>query len=656
MPRKYIRAIGKRPYACYSQEQLEKALVEVSKGQTLRLVEKKYNIPRSTLARHKNRKNTGKYGRPPVFQEEEETIIAECIATAGDWGFPLTKYDIRCLVKAHLDRKDVSETRFKSNFPGPDWTECFIKRHQDKLTSRLSQNIKRARAAVDENIINDYFNELEKTLQDVEPALIVNYDETNLCDDPKRQRVLVRRKCRHPERIMDSSKSSTSVMFTCAGNGHVLPIYINYKAEHLYNTWTEGGPPGTVYNRTKSGWFTMETFEDWFKTVALPYFRKFDKEKNKVLVGDNLASHVSKWVIEKCIAENIKFVLLPPNSTGLCQPLDVAYFKPLKSKWSQVLSDWKLKNRGVIPKDTFPRLLKRCLEKMADKTLENVKAGFKAAGLIPLNRNEILKRLPRSTAVLSKDSQNPQEWVESFKDFLQETRAKETQPLRTVKRKRLNIKPGASVVDSENKDYTQEEPPKIQRKKKQAKKAKTDTEETDTDATISLCSDEDDDFIDFFEIEDDNNDVDNDESILDAGDLSEVNMPSTSRILRDITHNNTSRESEENAGLKSNEEVNFQEIELSKGDFLVAKFLYNEGTKKSTEKQFVGEIIDYTAGSHFYVRFMRKSTKTEDTFIFPQVEDDQLISLGQVVTKVTPLKVSRGRYFFPKSLRKHKCS
>jgi len=75
------------------------------------------------------------------------------------------------------------------------------------------------------------------------------------------------------------------------------------------------------------------------------------------MIGDNLSSHISQKVIQCCQDNNISFVLLPPNSTHLTQPLDVAYFRPLKIKWRQVLNSWKEKNKGNVPKTHFPRLV-----------------------------------------------------------------------------------------------------------------------------------------------------------------------------------------------------------------------------------------------------------------------------------------------------------
>ena len=68
-------------------------------------------------------------------------------------------------------------------------------------------------------------------------------------------------------------------------------LYVVYKSVHLYNQWVEGGPPGARYNRSKSGWFDETTFTDWLFKLMLPKLRRL--EGRKVLIGDNLSSHLS---------------------------------------------------------------------------------------------------------------------------------------------------------------------------------------------------------------------------------------------------------------------------------------------------------------------------------------------------------------------------
>ncbi|XP_072392346.1 uncharacterized protein [Diabrotica undecimpunctata] len=376
MVRTQKRILGSRKYRNFSEEQLHKAVEAVRSGISLRKAENKFGIPRCSINRAINGKNTGKVGRPFVLNEVDQNALVMCLCSAGDWGFPLTLYDIRLLVKAFLDRSGRNEHRFKNNMPGRDFVTSFLKHHQNTLSNKMCQNIRGSRAKVDHNAININFYELNQSMEEVLSHSVINYDETNMTDDPGRKKVVVRRRCRHPERIIDFSKSSTSVMFAAAGDRTLLPPYVTYKAENLNNTWTEHGPKGTVYNKSKSGWFTLEIFEDWFRKIALPYFSKQDKEEKKVMIGDNLASHISPYIIEECKKNNIIFILLPPNSTGLTQPLDVAFFCPLKIKWRETLDSWKTKNRGTVSKDTFLRLLKKCLEAMGEKNIsQNVISG-----------------------------------------------------------------------------------------------------------------------------------------------------------------------------------------------------------------------------------------------------------------------------------------
>lgn len=99
---------------------------------------------------------------------------------------------------------------------------------------RMCQNIKRLRASVTPETINSYFDKLTKELKDVSLSNVVNYDETNLTDDNGKRKVITRKGTKYPIRIINSSKASTSVMFAAATNGTILPLYVVYKARHLY--------------------------------------------------------------------------------------------------------------------------------------------------------------------------------------------------------------------------------------------------------------------------------------------------------------------------------------------------------------------------------------------------------------------------------------
>ena len=159
----------------------------------------------------------------------------------------------------------------------------------------MCQNITKKRAGVNVETVNNYFAELSKTLEGVPPQNIINYDETNLTDDPGRRRMIFRRGVEYPERILNGTKSSTSLMLAGTAAGELLPLYVVYKNENLWDTWRQGGPPRTRYNRSRSGWFDHICFYDWFSTVAIPYCRKLPGRK--VLIGDNLSSHFSNRIL-----------------------------------------------------------------------------------------------------------------------------------------------------------------------------------------------------------------------------------------------------------------------------------------------------------------------------------------------------------------------
>ena len=322
MPRQYNHIIGSRRRR-YNNEQLQQAVEEVQNGRmSLRFAADRYDVPRATLSDAVLRRHTGTEGGQSCLDEDLEIVLANNLCVLADWGYPLSTVELRVMVKDYLNLRGITIPRFRDNMPGREWAFSFLQRRRQHLTVRASQNINKTKCHANLCTMDEYFDNLSVELSGVDAANIVNYDETCFADNPGAQRCIYRRGTKNANRLMHSSKASTSVMFACSGSGEILPPYVVFQAEHMQDRWFEGGPRYARYNRTKSGWFDSVCFTDWFKSVALTYFRH--RPGRKILIGDNLASHFSEEVVTTCTTNNIGFLCLPTNSTHLCQPLDVS--------------------------------------------------------------------------------------------------------------------------------------------------------------------------------------------------------------------------------------------------------------------------------------------------------------------------------------------
>lgn len=275
--------------------------------------------------------------------------------------------------------------------------------------------------------------------------------------------------------------------------GEVLPPYVNYKAEKMWDTWTEGGPANTRYNRSKSGWFDSCSFEDWFFSTVLPVLKKQDGRK--VLLGDNLSSHINLKVLKACEDHNISFIALPPNSTHLTQPLDLAFFRPLKTHWRQILDEWKATPDGqrmpTVPKNIFPSLLKKLWVKLLVNAQANLQAGFKKAGIYPLCPTKVLERLP---SYIDPNAPNPDTSLvsDAFIQYIETTRKRVLGQGEAIKRRKrkLEVPAGKSISAEEVEKLASpstSKTVKFMNKKTKAKKQDSSSEEDENDQ-YSLAS------------------------------------------------------------------------------------------------------------------------------------------------------------------------
>ena len=113
-----------------------------------------------------------------------------------------------------------------------------------------------------------------------------------------------------------------------------------------------------------------------------------------------MSSHLSTEVIKACNNHNISFICLLPNATHHLQPLDVAFYGPLKKVWRSLLFEWRKtstgRKYGTIPKERFAPVLKQLIEKLMieGNGRSNLINGFRKCGIYPFNPDEVYKKLP----------------------------------------------------------------------------------------------------------------------------------------------------------------------------------------------------------------------------------------------------------------------
>lgn len=449
----------KRSYVKYLEASLNAAVEGIRSGEiSINEAARIYSIPRGTLQNKIRGLHNLSFGRQTAFTKEEEEMMVTYVLICSQWGFPMTKLDVRFLAKSYLDKLERNISKFKNNLPGPHWIDKFVDRHQEVLSQRLANNIKRSRANISREVLQKYFENLEKEVQGVPPCNIFNYDETNFQDDPKNKKVLAKRGTKYVDRVMNSTKTSISVMFAGSADGTILPPYVVYKAANMWTSWAKDGPQrfplcenrqccrkGSRFNRTSHGWFDSSTFTDWFKTCLLPHLHTL--QGPKVVIGDNLSSHFTTEILNLCKDNDIRFVCLPPNSTHLCQPLDVAFFAPLKKAWRQILEEYKRSHSKAesLQKSDFPGLLKKILAGIGNQCKSNMESGFKACGIYPFDPTRVINKVPGS--IENKENNFHESALStSVLEVLKTMRYDKNPNAKSLKKKKIQVEPGRSVV------------------------------------------------------------------------------------------------------------------------------------------------------------------------------------------------------------------
>lgn len=151
-------------------------------------------------------------------------------------------------------------------------------------------------------------------------------------------------------------RDNITVLLGCSAAGAKLPPLIVFTGKNVWDEWTSTeGYIGTTYAATKKGWMETDVFNNYFEKSLL---KSIGPERPAVIIYDGHSTHISLTLIKKAMEEQITIVKLPPHTSHLLQPLDLAVIKYFKVLWEEELIKWHRHNNATkVPKKVFATLL-----------------------------------------------------------------------------------------------------------------------------------------------------------------------------------------------------------------------------------------------------------------------------------------------------------
>ncbi|CAG4974306.1 unnamed protein product [Parnassius apollo] len=350
----------------WSQEKMKEAVNKVqNKELTLRKAAEIFAVPftslqrRVTLSRGIIKRRDGQ----PALDENAEKKLADRLLHLASRGFGITPKAVRKYAFEFAERQNIKH-KFDRNagMAGQDWFHRFMQRNK-KLTIRKPEGLSRARG---------------------KPECVYNVDETGMPLSNRPPNIIAQKGAKDVVSMTSVERGENVTVLACMNAaGQYIPPFVLFKGVRKRDDFLLGMPPGTEVAMTENGWVTEEAFKLW-----LQHFNRYRTPGKVVLILDAHASHTSYSVVDLCDSFEIELVLLPPHTSHALQPLDVSFFKPLKTYYHQQATAWQHShpNQGIT-KVAFGALFQRAWNQAA--TVGNATKGFEKTGIFPLNANAI---------------------------------------------------------------------------------------------------------------------------------------------------------------------------------------------------------------------------------------------------------------------------
>ena len=352
-----------------------------------------YSVPESTL-RDRTRGLVDldvKIGFDRIFSAEEEEKLVGHVSYMAEIGYGYGVSGIRYMAKNYAESlgKPVKAKDALSNC----WFYSFLKRWPNlKVAKPQKLTIVRAKSA-SRDTLDKYYKELgtiltNHNLRD-KPQNIYNVDESGVSTEHSPPKIVCSTNTK-PQNI--TSTRSSNVTIIAAGNalGNSVPPYYIFPGQRWNPDFLNGACPGAAGKMSKKGWSNSETFHNYI-TKHFATFVKLSDDKasdHTLILYDGHKSHISLTLSDWAKKHNVTLFVLPPHSSHLTQPLDVAVFGPFKAIYNSECQAYMKKFPGAnITSYQIAELTNKPYLKAL--SAENLISAFRRTGIHPFNNKAI---------------------------------------------------------------------------------------------------------------------------------------------------------------------------------------------------------------------------------------------------------------------------
>jgi hypothetical protein len=175
-----------------------------------------------------------------------------------------------------------------------------------------------------------------------------------------------------------------------AATGRVIPPFLIFAGKVLITSWFADLPRDWIIAVSPTGWINNDLALAWLKHFDA-YTKASSAGAYRMLIIDGHESHCSTEFQDYCKENKIIALCMPSHSSHLLQPLDVVPHSLLKRHYGDGISLLARSRIHHVNKETFLPAFKEAYKKTF--TPENVRAGFRGAGLVPYNPEAVLSKL-----------------------------------------------------------------------------------------------------------------------------------------------------------------------------------------------------------------------------------------------------------------------